>query len=263
MKSSQKYIFCELFVAFPSCLTLSFYFLFRGFLDMLPFHKQQKLMPLCRYASAPQKNKLLHHPRQHNTCYNTRYCCEDRPSQRIPRFCHLCRHIINGHGIENRFRTAHHNRGCHTNQGIRSMRFKDIEHEPRCGRRRKHFDQNQRNQFRGKSELPCDAREQAADKIQKTGCTQYAYRHHKSDQCRHDLYDRMESVFCSFDKFLIHVRSDRNTICYDIEYNNRYYYIGKMCKNLCHRKACINLISKIYAGSFLFMCFFQVPSCRA
>ena len=95
---------------------------------------------LLRYAPFnPRTSKpiLLHHPRQNNTGHNPGNRRQNRTCKRIPCFRHFCCHIVYGHRVKNCLRTTHHNRCCHSNQGIRSMIFKNIKYQPCCCRRRK------------------------------------------------------------------------------------------------------------------------------
>lgn len=59
---------------------------------------------------------------------------DQRACQRVFHLCYLCRQEIYAHSIKDGFRTAHHDGGDHTNPGIRSIIFEDIQHQAGGGR---------------------------------------------------------------------------------------------------------------------------------
>ena len=85
---------------------------------------------------------LNQHPRQNNTRRDSRKRRKQRPFERISGLRHLSRQKINRHRIEDRLRTAHHDRSSQANQGIRPMIFKDIQYQSRGRGGGKHFNKH-------------------------------------------------------------------------------------------------------------------------
>lgn len=94
---------------------------------------------------------LNQHPRQNNTRRDSRKRRKQRPFERISGLRHLSRQKINRHRIEDRLRTAHHDRSSQANQGIRPMILKDIQYQSRGRGGGKHFNKHKRHQFRRKA----------------------------------------------------------------------------------------------------------------
>lgn len=164
---------------------------------------------------------LNQHPRQNNTRRDSRKRRKQRPFERISGLRHLSRQKINRHRIEDRLRTAHHDRSSQANQGIRPMIFKDIQYQSRGRGGGKHFNKHKRHQFRRKAHPGRSPGKKPAHEIQKAGRAQHPHRHHKPDQRRHDLDDRVKPILRSLDKILIHITSGRQPVSHNIKNNDR------------------------------------------
>ena len=169
-----------------------------------------------------------HPPRQHNACRDPCKGRQQRALQRIAGLCDLRRQKVNAHSIEDCLRAAHHNGGGKPNQGIRPMVLKISSTSPVAAEEENIFTNISGTSSEENPSLSATPPNSPPTNSRNPDARKRPHRHHKADQRRHNLYDRVKTVLRAPDKILVHIAAVGNTVSHNIKKDDRNNNIGNV-----------------------------------
>ncbi len=139
--------------------------------------------------------------------------------QGVPGSSDTCGHKVYAHCVEDRFGTAHGDRGDPPEKRIGPEIFVDVKKEPGGGRGGEHLDDGERDELPRETDMGRKPPDQDCQKIEETGGPQDTYGSHQPDQCRHEADDSEKSAAGAFDEGVVDIDPGQKSVDHYCQYD--------------------------------------------